>query len=94
MNTGIFHLTIKNNETGEILRDVDVNCLIGGVAIGDDSTGIIVASCGELELAEGIVAAENAIKAIKKREGFLFSRLVKRLSKSVKTVEVDPTEAD
>lgn len=86
-------MTIKDNETGEILHDADINCLIGGVAVGDDSSGIAIARCNDLELAKGIVSAENAAKAIKKRKGFLFSRLVKHLSKCVEAREVDRTEA-
>ena len=95
MNNGIFHLTIKDNETGEILRDVDVNCLIGGVAVGDAaSQGIAIARCNDLELAHCIVSAETAVKAIKKRKGFKFCCLVKQFAKCSETREIDHSEAD
>lgn len=94
MNNGIFHLTIKDNETGEILRDEDVNCLIGGIILEDDSTGVLLARCNELELAEAVIAAETAVKSIKKRKGFKFCRLVKQLARCSETVEFDHSEDD
>ena len=40
-----FHVTIKDNETGEILNDQDCDEIIGGISDDEQSASIVLTSC-------------------------------------------------
>ena len=62
-----FHITIKNNETGEILNDIDTSCLIGAIDIGEGNTSIAFTHCNAISLVTTILAAKKAINNIYER---------------------------
>lgn len=56
-----FHITIKNNETGEILRDLDTCAIIGAFDVDEEGTGCLVCTaCNAIELAATADAAVTA----------------------------------
>lgn len=58
-----YHLTITNNETGEIERDLDFDALIGAVHLSErESAGIFLADSTILAQAEVLDAAEDTVK--------------------------------
>lgn len=61
-----FNVTIKDNETGEIVRSVDCDAIVGALATGDNKTSrIVLTNCTALQLlALFKVARSAAEKAI------------------------------
>ena len=60
-----YNITIKNNETGEVVRVFDTNAIIG--AISDEkgiAYGICLAECAASELAGVVVTATRTIDTI------------------------------
>lgn len=74
-----FHLTIKDNETGETLRELDTNAIIGGVVNEEGSETILAAKCNDIDLAKAIIATEMGAKHVKRKKGFLFELLLAHL---------------
>lgn len=62
------HLTITDNETGETLRDLDCDCIIGAVHLSEgESGGLFIARSTTLAQAETVCAAEATVaRALKK----------------------------
>lgn len=59
-----YTVTIKDNETGEIVREVECNSIVGGISINEEkSASIGIADCEGREL---LGACESAKKAIYK----------------------------
>lgn len=57
-----FNLTIKNNETGEIIQNLDIDAIIGGVHLkGEESAVIVMSETNTLGLFGAFTAAEKAI---------------------------------
>ena len=54
-----FHLTIKNNETGEILHDTDCNAIIGGITDNEKSTSVVLTHCNDKVLFYCAKAAQS-----------------------------------
>ena len=60
-----YTVTIKDNETGEILQNHECNALIGGVSLADNGVAsIIVTSCTGKELLGAYKATQNSIEKI------------------------------
>lgn len=59
-----FHLTIKNNETGEVLRDTDCNAIIGGITYNEKKTCVALTECNWKELMNCAMAADEAISKV------------------------------
>ena len=58
-----FHITITDNKTGEVIRDLDTCAIIGAVDV-DERTGVMVLTeCNNLELA---ATAAGALEAVDK----------------------------
>lgn len=59
-----YTVTIKDNESGEIVREVECNSIVAGVSINEESSALIgIADCEGREL---LGACESAKKAIYK----------------------------
>ena len=56
-----FHITIKNNETGEITHDLDTNAIVAGILDDDGAYAVSITSCNALELLNATGGAEKAI---------------------------------
>lgn len=56
-----FTVTIKNNETGEMLVDTGCNAIIGGITLEDTTMTISNTACNGIELAGCVCAAQKAI---------------------------------
>ncbi len=59
-----FNLTIKDNETGEILRNIDTNAILAGVCDNGQPQAILLADCEGKELATATVAVERALTKV------------------------------
>jgi hypothetical protein len=61
-----YTVTIKDNESGEILREVECKAIVGGIAINEEeSASLVVSSCSGEELLEACKSAKKGIlKAI------------------------------
>lgn len=61
-----YTVTIKDNESGEILREVECKGIVGGLAINEEeSASLVVSNCSGGELLEACKAAKKGIfKAI------------------------------
>lgn len=85
-----FHITIKDNETGETLRDIDTKAFIGGALNEEGAESIIIASCSDIELAKTIHAAETGTKHVKSQKSFTFRLLLEAIADSTTSERVDP----
>lgn len=60
-----YTVTIKDNESGEILQNHETNAIIGGVSLADNSVvSLIVTSCTGKELMGAYKATQKAMDKI------------------------------
>ena len=60
-----FKLTLTKIDTGDVLVDEEIDCLIGGAAVGDDTTcKLLFAECSPLVTAAANVAAHQTIEKL------------------------------
>lgn len=85
-----FHITIKDNETGETLRDLDTKAIIGGALNEEGAESIIIASCNNIELAKTIHAAEAGTKHVKSQKGLSFRLLLEAVADVTTSEIMDP----
>lgn len=63
-----FHVTITNNETGNVLNDFDTKAIIGGYDMGDEGTcSFCRCSCPGVDAAATVLATMEAAHETKKR---------------------------
>lgn len=76
-----YHLTITDNATGEIMREIDTDAIIGAADDGDGTAIFCITRCGLVELAAtctgALKAAEDAMEDIPKR----LRKYIKKLAK-------------
>lgn len=59
-----FHMVITNNETGEVIQELDMCALIGAAQTTKNNTvSIGLTACNALELVAAIAGAQEAIAA-------------------------------
>ena len=59
-------MVLTNNETGEVVHDMDLCALIGAAQTENDATAAIgLTACNSLEIAATIAGALKAVKQIK-----------------------------
>lgn len=62
-NRAPYHLTITDNITGEVLRDLHFGAIIAGISVGPgESAGLALYSCEAEEHAEAVTACELTLK--------------------------------
>ena len=57
-----FHLTITNNETGETIRDENINAILAGIHNEKGTASIVITECTAVDLLPTIIAAKSAVK--------------------------------
>lgn len=62
-----YHITITNNETGEVLHDADACSIIASVNEGPRTCALSMNSGGPLTLAETLGSAEGVVREIKSK---------------------------
>lgn len=62
-----FHITIVDNETGEILTDEQTDCIIGAYSLGKEETSITYIRGNDIVIAATIMAVKKAIQNIYKK---------------------------
>ena len=62
-----FHITIADNETGEILTDEQTNCIIGAYSLEEKETGISYIRDNDIAIAATIMAIKDTIQKIYKK---------------------------
>ena len=91
-----FHLTITNNQTGEVLHDVDVDALIGAAHTGRGVDVFGVNSCDAVALAATLCGAGDVVDRQFKKypELYPLSMMVKAemIAEEIKKEEENPTE--
>lgn len=81
-----FHLTITDNETGETVRDLDFDAIIGAVHLSEEQAGgLYITKCSVANIAATVVAAESLLDHIQHLDPSL--RLLK-LGFGLRTEEV------
>lgn len=82
-----FHLTITDNETGEIVREIDIDAIIGAVNTSEEeAAGICVTRCSGRTMADTIVAVESMLEHLMNKEPML------RLAKMLVGAEIERKE--
>lgn len=56
-----FHITIADNETGEIIQEADTCAIVGGYTTDNGATGILLTHSNVLDHARAVNAAEHAV---------------------------------
>ena len=60
-----YTVIIKNNESGEIIHDVECNAIVAGLSLGDcAAVSVGISSCNVSELLSAYKAAETASIAL------------------------------
>lgn len=60
-----FHLIITNNETGETVRELDFDALIGTAHTGEhESCGLVLSKCNGLVMAETLASVASTVKQV------------------------------
>lgn len=57
-----FHITIKDNETGKIIHNVDTDAIIGAVHEEGKTAGIGLTACNGVALLETMSATKKVLK--------------------------------
>ena len=67
-----YTVTIKDNESGEIIREVESNAIVAGVSLeNNESAAIVLTSCSLAEVIAVYHATEKAIEAFVKKNPIL-----------------------
>lgn len=86
-----FRLTITDNETGEVIRDLELDAIIGAVHLDEETSGgLFISRCSTLALAETVRAAEITTEKALKNSPML--RLAKSLVEAGEVEEIEDTE--
>lgn len=60
-----YNITIKDNETGEVMQVYDTNVIIGAIGAGVGAVhGICLTECTKTEMAEAVLAATKIVDAV------------------------------
>lgn len=59
-----FHVTITDNETGEVLHDTDAHAIVAGIGAEGGAGVIGCTACDKKQLAVTIQAAEDAVREL------------------------------
>lgn len=89
-----FHIIITDTETGKVVHEADTNAIIGGYKTEGGSDSICVASCDDFDLSCSIVAARDAISAIEKQKGPVFTAMTKMMPELLKVAKEETTESE
>lgn len=57
-----WHLTIKDNETGETVKELDICSIIGAVGTEDGSCALAMTNCTGAKMVETLLSAEDALQ--------------------------------
>ena len=88
-----YHITIKDNETGEITHDYDTGAIVGGVEAGDGYFALGLTECNAIELVNTICSAEKAIEAMLEGHPELLAlKSLATIKKAAETEEAEETE--
>lgn len=64
-----FHLTITDNETGETVRELDFEALVGTAHIAEGkAAGLYMTRCNSFALVETVISGEHLIDRVKKEQ--------------------------
>ena len=86
-----FHVTITDNETGEVLHDADACAILAGINGGRTTASIHMTACGPLPLAETLSAAEDVVQEVRSRHPEIgaLSGVFRLMDKNPKTEETE-----
>lgn len=90
-----FHLAITDNETGETVRELDFEALVGTVHIAEgEAGGLYMTCCNSFALVETVIAGEHLIDRVKKEhpEVAMLCALHKLSGIEPETEETEETE--
>ena len=59
-----FHITVTNNETGEVLHDTDACAIIAGINEGEESAVLTMTDCGPIDLAQTLSVTNSAVERV------------------------------
>ena len=63
-NNKKFHLTITDNETSKVIKDLDIVAMVGALHTGEDSfaQGLFLSYCNKLTTAETVKSVEYVLE--------------------------------
>ena len=88
------HITITDKETGKVIHEADTNAIIGGYKTEGGSNSICVARCSDFDLSCAITTAREAISAIEKQKGPVFTAMTKMMPELLKATKEEESESE
>lgn len=93
-----YTITIKDNESGEIVREVECNSLIAGASLDDEnSVSIGISNCSNAELIGACQSAKKAIYKVLKNDPavmILFTLFEMKLMQEMKSEKQGEEDTD
>lgn len=80
----MLHIVITDTETGKVIHEADTKAIIGGYKTEAGTSSMCVANCGDFDLSMTILAAEEAIRSVKKQKGAAFAITTEMLPRFIK----------
>ncbi len=60
-----YNITIKDNETGKVMKVFDTNAIVGAIGAGKGEVhGIFLTQCTKTEIAEAVLTATKTINTV------------------------------
>ena len=87
-----WHLTLKDNETGETLIDRDICALIAGIGLEDNAQAVAMANCTGMDLVKTVVCAEEALQSALNENPIAGTIAASVMASRNKNKTEDPTE--
>lgn len=93
-----YTVTIKDNKSGEILRELECNAIIGGASIDKETSALIgITDCSGGELIHACQSAKKAIYKVLENEPLgmvLFTLFEMQLMQEMKNKEQEKEDTD
>ena len=78
-----FHITITDNETGEVLVDQDTSAIIGALDNDESTRNIAYTCCNTIDLAATAAGAKQAANKSARELPWCLRRKIEKLSKKI-----------
>jgi hypothetical protein len=74
-----YHITITDNETGEVLVDQDTVAIIGACDAGEATRGLVLHKCNKAEKMATACEAMQMVEQVLRKEPKKFQRFARKL---------------
>ncbi|MGN0804387.1 MAG: hypothetical protein ACI4MS_03285 [Candidatus Coproplasma sp.] len=59
-----YNITIKDNDTGKVIKSMDVNAIIAGLSVNDGSVSFALTACNGEDLFNTIISTKKSIDEV------------------------------